>query len=207
MTIALPGERVALALADMDVGDVGRGSVIIGNVQTLTPTSRIEVELRITSDEIEVGPRTRVRFHLGTSDVGARISRLETADPPDQKRQIGVIVLDEPLFVRTLDRFVLRLPSPPQTIGGGVVRDPFPAGGRRKSRATVGESSRDLLARIALDAGEQGLDEAILPIRLGVTSTHAEALVKAVGLTTIQSRVYESGVLDGHRKGHRAACS
>jgi len=200
LTIALPGERVALALADIEVGDVGRGSVIIGKLPTLTPTSRIEVEMRITDDEVELRPRTRVRFHLGTSDAGARISRVERADSSDEKKQIAVIVLDEPLFVRASDRFVLRLPSPSRTIGGGVVRDPFPARGRSKSRARLGETPRDLFARVVRDAGAEGLEEAILPVRLGVNADQAAALARDLGLLTIQSRLYDPGVLDSLEK-------
>jgi selenocysteine-specific elongation factor len=193
---AAPGERVALALADLDVEEVGRGSVVIG--KTLwPPTTRIEVEINTTSDEIEIGPRTRLRFHLGTSDVGARISRSATAESADQKTCIAIIVLEEPLLVRTSDRFVLRLPSPALTIGGGIVRDPFPPPGKRAaSRAAVGETPRELLARIALDAGDEGLAEEILPIRLGVTGAQAVTLARELGLVAIQLRLYDPHVLE-----------
>lgn len=193
---AAPGERVALALADLDVEEVGRGSVVIG--KTLwPPTTRIEVEIKFSSGGVEIGPRTRLRFHLGTSDVGARISGSATAGSADQKTCIGVIVLEEPLLVRTSDRFVLRFPSPARTIGGGVVRDPFPASRKRAaSRAAVGETARELLARIALDAGDEGLAEGILPIRLGVTGAQAATLARELGLVAIQSRLYDPRVLD-----------
>jgi len=193
---AAPGERVALALADLDVEEVGRGTVVIG--KTLwPPTTRIEVEINTTSDDIEIGPRTRLRFHLGTSDVGARISRSATAESADQKTRLAVIVLEEPLLVRTSDRFVLRLPSPALTIGGGIVRDPFPPSRKRAtSQAAVGETPRELLARIALDSGDEGLAEEILPIRIGVTGAKAATLARELGLVAIQSRLYDPRVLE-----------
>jgi selenocysteine-specific elongation factor len=193
---AAPGERVALALADLDVEEVGRGSIVIGKTPW-PPTTRIEVEINTISDEIEIGPRTRLRFHLGTSDVGARISRSATAESADQKTRLAVIVLEEPLLVRTSDRFVLRLPSPALTIGGGIVRDPFPPSRKKAaSRAAVGETPRDLLARIALDAGVEGLEDAILPIRLGVPGAQAATLARDLGLVAIQSRLYDQRVLE-----------
>jgi len=197
VTTAMPGERVALALADLDVGEVGRGSVVIRKEPEWTPTTRIEVEMRIATGEVELGPRTRLRFHLGTSDVGARVSRTEAEESlGNHGARIAVIVLDEPLLVRGSDRFVLRLPSPAMTIGGGIVRDPFPSRGRGKSRATAGESPRELVVRIARDAGDAGLDQASLPIRLGVTPAQAAALAAELGLITIHSRLYGPAVLD-----------
>jgi len=186
----------ALALADLDVGEVGRGSVIMRNEPEWIPTTRIEVEMSIASDEIELGPRTRLRFHLGTSDVGARVSRIETGDQTAGAVRIGRIVLDQPLLVRASDRFVLRLPSPAMTIGGGIVRDPFPSRGKGKSHARVGENPRDMLARIARDAGDAGLERQNLPIRLGVAPAVAAALEAELGLITIHSRSYDSGTLD-----------
>jgi selenocysteine-specific elongation factor len=201
---ASPGERVALALSDIDVAEVGRGSVLTGKLPLWHATTRIEVELRVLKGAVP-GPRTRLRFHLGTSDVGARVSRVlepaqlaETsvdAGSTNEMVRIAVIALDEPLLVRAGDRFVLRLPSPAITIGGGIVRDPFPSAGKRKARAKIGETPRELLARIAANAGDEGLDAAQLPIRLGVSAVQATSLANELNLSAIQSRLYDPRAL------------
>jgi selenocysteine-specific elongation factor len=124
-----PGERVALALTDLDVAEVSRGSVVIADDSWL-PSSRVEAEITISDDSVAIGPRTRLRFHLGTSDVGARISGSAQSAHADGSAFVATIVLDEPLLMRGGDRFVIRLPSPAITIGGGRVRDPYPGSPR-----------------------------------------------------------------------------
>ena len=189
-----PGERVALALADLDVAEVSRGSVVVAD-HSWPPTSRVEAEITITDSSIEIGPRTRLRFHLGTSDVGARIGGA-TRDRKDARSGfVATIVLDEPLLVRGGDRFVIRLPSPAITIGGGRVRDPLPR--RRTSRSRPpAESHSEALARMAADASFDGLAIEILPIRLGITPAEAAELSRRLGLLELRSRVYHPTVLD-----------
>jgi selenocysteine-specific elongation factor len=189
-----PGERVALALTDLDVAEVSRGSVVVAD-HSWPPTTRVEAEIAITDSSIEIGPRTRLRFHLGTSDVGARIGGT-TRDRKDARSGfVATIVLDEPLLVRGGDRFVIRLPSPAITIGGGRVRDPLPR--RRLSRARPPtESHSEALARMAADASFDGLAIEILPIRLGITPAEAAELSRRVGLLELRSRVYDPAVLD-----------
>lgn len=198
------GERVALALADLEVGEVVRGSVVIANA-SWPPTSRIEAEIRLTSGDVTVGPRTRLRFHLGTADVGARFSRLPASDGGEETEFLAVVVLDEPMLVRGGDRFVLRLPSPPSTIGGGIVRDPFPREKKRrpssagastaKRNSRIGESTAELFGRIVAEAGFEGIATALLPIRLGVSPANAAALPKELNLVEIQGSVYDPEAL------------
>jgi selenocysteine-specific elongation factor len=202
--VGRPGQRVALALSDLDVGEVGRGSVVVAD-SPWPPTSRIEAEVRITSDAVDIGPRTRLRFHLGTSDVGARISRRRVDDAgDDEKTFVALVVLEEPLLVRGGDRFVLRLPSPPSTIGGGVVGDPFPSarrrrGGRLADQSTgysgIGKTALERLAWMAEDAGLDGLAGDILPIRLGVSPRDGASFARELGLLEIQRRFYDPRVL------------
>ena len=189
-----PGERVALALTDLDVGEVSRGSVVVAN-DSWPPTSRVEAEITICDNSVEIGPRTRLRFHLGTSDVGARISGRARDTEEDGAAFVATIMLDEPLLTRGGDRFVIRLPSPAITIGGGKVRDPYPA--RRRSRAhTFNESASETLTRMVAVAGVEGLSVEILPIRLGTTPAEAAELSSRLQLTELRGRLYDPRALD-----------
>ena len=185
-----PGERVALALSDVDVGDVSRGSVVVARGAWL-PTSRVEAEIKITDDSVHIGPRTRLRFHLGTSDVGARIAGAQTRSG---ESFVSTIVLEEPLLVRGGDRFVLRLPSPASTIGGGKIRDPFPLrrASRKKSHA---DASGDSFSRMVAEAGIEGLAQDILPIRLGITPAEAAEISRSPGIIELKSRLYDRAVV------------
>jgi selenocysteine-specific elongation factor len=194
---AIAGARVALALSDVDVSQVARGSVVIADT-SWPVTTRIEADIRLTAKDVEIGPRTRLRFHLGTSDVGARISRRTADEVADGHNFIATIVLDEPLLVRGRDRFVLRLPSPPSTIGGGVVRDPLPPR-KRKLPGPSSSASRtgsESLNEMAATSGLDGLPAEHLPIRLGITPAEAAGLAQAIGLVEIEHRLYHARVLE-----------
>ena len=191
-----PGERVALALSDVDVAEVARGSVVIAE-SSWPVTTRIEADVRLIGD-VAIGPRTRLRFHLGTSDVGARISRRIVEGFADERHFIGTIVLDEPLLARGRDRFVLRLASPAATVGGGVVRDPLPRR-KKKRRAPSSISARntnELLDEMTEDAGLSGLRVEHVPIRLGLAPGEAARVEREIGLTEIDSRLYHAKILE-----------
>ena len=122
---------------------------------------------------------------------------------------VAMVKLDEPVLIRGGDRFVLRRPSPAATVGGGIVRDPFPAVRRRGSarrfklspddgdshRRRVEESSLDLLIRMARESGLDGLQSESLPIRLGTPRAQSAALAREAGLVEIDSCLYEEKAL------------
>lgn len=192
-----PGERVALALSDLDVSEVARGSVVIAE-PSWPVTTRIEADVRLTAADVAIGPRTRLRFHLGTADVGARISRRIVEGFTDEQHFVATIVLDEPLLVRGRDRFVLRLPSPSTTIGGGVIRDPLPPRKRRRRAASTvaARNTSELLNDMTRAADLFGLPVEQVPIRVGLPPADAVAVAREIGLVEIESRLYHTKVLE-----------
>jgi selenocysteine-specific elongation factor len=111
----------------------------------------------------EIEARERLLFHTGTAEIPARV-RLLTAAP----RRLIEILLNEPVLAIPGDRFVLRRPSPSETIGGGLILDIFPP--RRLNRAKAAArlsklAESDLSARLAIlvDEKENGrsLDELV----------------------------------------------
>jgi selenocysteine-specific elongation factor len=104
-------------------------------------------------------------------------------------------VLDEALLLRSGDRFVLRLPSPEATIGGGRVVDPLPPR-RRKDKPRVDESLAERLLRMARESGVDGLPREVLSMRLGLSPIHAEQMINESPLIEIRSRLYDPQVID-----------
>ena len=174
---ASPGSRVALALAGVDVGDVPRGSVIVGDASWRnTLTVRALVQL-LPDAASALRPRTRVRFHLGTNDVGARIVALGGVIEPGDTAGARLI-LDEPVVARAGDRFVIRGGSPVVTLGGGVVVDPAPPS--RRARPWPDAPTPDVaLSRMIEEGGGAGVERAVLPVRLGLTPARVTALLRA----------------------------
>jgi selenocysteine-specific elongation factor len=139
---ALPGTRAAVAIIGVDVADVARGGWLCGDPGwPVTTLLRAEVSLLADADH-GLRPREWVRLHLGTADVGARVVAGGGAFEPGARRAARV-VLQEPILARAGDRFVLRLASPPSTIGGGVVVDPLPP----RRRAAVWDRLESVMSR------------------------------------------------------------
>ncbi len=173
---ARAGERTAVALAGGRVGKetVGRGQVVVGDdpwVATERVTARIEL-LADTAWRIERGQRVRV--HLGTAEVMARVFLLDCDEIGAGESAWAQLRLEAPLVARGRDHIVLRSYSPMTTIGGGVVAEPSPPP-RTRLRGREGERLErilepdpDVRRGAVLDlAGWAGVPGAELPVRTG----------------------------------------
>ncbi len=169
------GARAAIALAGLDVADIPRGSALVGGAGWATTTILLAEVSLLTSASRPLDPRTRVRFHLGTADVGARIVSSSGPLAPGS-RVPARIILETPLAARAGDRFVLRSPSPSTTIGGGVVEDPLPPH-RRARGAGIAETPSRQLVRFLEEASTMGLDETTIPVRIGIAPAEAAAMI------------------------------
>ncbi len=176
--MAQPGTRTALALAGVDVDEISRGSTIVRDA-AWHPTPELDVVLTITDRDLELSTRSRVRVHIGTSDVGARLSKLKAdADGKIHAR----LILDEAVVARGRDRFVIRLPSPARTVGGGEVIDPFPP---RSKTASRGGPLEERLSTILEKAGATGVSLSEIPIRVGIPPARVDELIRAVNASVI----------------------
>lgn len=192
---ALPGTRTALALHGLTVEDASRGSVLVRD-PSWQATRVLRADVRLLADcAASVGPRTRLRFHLGTTEVGARVVVAGRPLAAGDLRAARV-VLDGPVIARAGDRFVLRGGTPPSTVGGGAVTDPLPEGRRVRPWDSVGLPPAARLARFIAEARADGVDPAALPVRLGVTPQEAARLVRqAPGDVIADGRLVGADVL------------
>ena len=196
----LAGDRAAVALVGVEVEDLSRGFTLVSDpAWETTRTLRAEVTLH---PDVKLGPRTRVRFHVGTSEVGARVIL-----SPSSPALLGInsakdllfsarIALDQPLVLRAGDRFVLRRSSPLETVGGGVVVDPLPP--KRAKPWPAGLSVRDRLDRMIVESGTAGVDANRLAQRLGIRPSDAAALKH--GAVRVGERLWASSVIDDAEK-------
>ncbi len=191
-----PGARAAVALAGVDVDAVGRGTVLVDDEAWLASSLwRADVALLADAPHA-LGPRTAVRLHLATSEVGARVVVADGALGPGERRAAR-LVLDAPLAARAGDRFVLRGGSPLTTIGGGVVRDPLPPGRRVRPWLAPDASVDERLRLVLAEAGAEGVPRAVLPLRLGGTPADAVALAdRSAGVLAVGARLVASDVVD-----------
>jgi selenocysteine-specific elongation factor len=191
---ALPGSRVAVALAGVNREEVAHGAVLVAEGDPWHPSAVLRADVALLDGAAPLGVRTRVRFHLGTADVGARVVAV------GGRVEAGAIVpvriaLDEPVVARAGDRFVLRAASPPVTIGGGVVSDPNPPARRAKPWHEANARAPKRLGWVVAESGGDGFALRDLPVRIGVTPRESASVVaEAIGVTRIGDRLYPAAV-------------
>jgi selenocysteine-specific elongation factor len=143
---AVPGSRVAINLSGIDKDQLKRGDVVT-SPGWLHATTLVDVQVRYLPDILwpDLGQfaqrslrhNTQLKFYTGAAEVMARVRLLgREALLPGQTGWIQ-LELQEPLALVKGDRYIVRLPSPPTTVGGGIVVDPHPGRKHRRFRSEV----------------------------------------------------------------------
>lgn len=174
------GERVAVALAGVERDAVNRGGLLVGAHDGWTPHDRLRADVALFDDAgVTLTARTRVRLHLGTTEVGARVVARGGPVRPGVTAPVR-LVLDDPVVARGGDRFVLRTASPVATIGGGIVTDPAPPFRRSRPFAASSATIEQRLAWMVEEESAHGLRVDALPLRLGVPPDAVQPTLRAV---------------------------
>lgn len=139
--------------------------------------------------------RVELRFHTGTSECGARLHLLDRAEIAPGESVLAQVLLDEPLVLAAGDRYLLRLPSPAETVGGGVILGRALTKRRRRSP----EELTDLAdAERALAS----LEEMVLVQLRRIGLEPARALELAVASDALEAATAEA--LEKHRASGKA---
>lgn len=138
-----PGTRVAMNLIGVEKEKVKRGDVII-NPGTAILTNFLDVKVTVLPDApFSLKNGSEILFMIGTSEISGRVILLnagvQNSGPLLKPGQAGFarLKLKEQLLARVGDHFIVRLPSPPRTLGGGLVLDVFPSTLKRKDKDLV----------------------------------------------------------------------
>lgn len=168
------GARTAIGLAGIDREQVRRGDVAVSVDDPWQSSLALDVELELLPEvNARLSDRTRLRVHLGTAEVMARVY--------SRGRNVGTmarLVLETPLTARGGDRLVLRSFSPVTTIGGGRVVDPVPPrrGASWPAHLVDEDPSKRLEALIARRRWGAAVSE--VPVLLGLPAQEAATLLK-----------------------------
>lgn len=122
---ALAGQRAAINLSGGSKLDWKRGHVLLTpGVFSVTDT----VDLVLTTGKEWTGKlkqRTQIKFYTGTSEVMGKLIFFDRNELENSIDHVFCQVrLAEPIVTKRGDRFIIRRPSPEETIGGGEVIDP-----------------------------------------------------------------------------------
>ncbi|SFA71849.1 MULTISPECIES: selenocysteine-specific translation elongation factor [unclassified Bacillus (in: firmicutes)] len=119
------GQRVAINLSGVAKDDLVRGDVLVSSEHFIV-TKTMDVAIRVVEDlDYMVKQRMPIKLHLGTAEVMGRIVFFDRNELKEENEEILCqLRLDEEILTKRGDRFIIRRPSPQETIGGGWVIDP-----------------------------------------------------------------------------------
>lgn len=121
--MVVPGQRTAINLGGTPLEDIKRGDVI--TLPGLYPPSRrLDVSFTLLKDvHISLKHRDLVKFFIGSTEVVGSLRLLGTEELKPGGSAYLQIELNDPIVAKKGDRFILRRPSPGETLGGGSIID------------------------------------------------------------------------------------
>ncbi len=188
---AVPGSRVAVNLSGVDKDDLRRGNVVT-TPGWLHATTLVDVQLRYLPNVLRSGAKLmwrplrhnmKLKLYVGAAEVMARVRLLgQKTLPPGQTGWVQ-LELQEPLALVKGDRFIVRIPSPSITVGGGIVVEPYPGRKHRRFRPQVVErletlaegSPPEIMLQVIERHGPASIKEMLRVSRLGEEGTEALA--------------------------------
>lgn len=142
--VAVPGSRTAVNVSGLNTEQVQRGDVLAhpGQYQT---TRRLDVRFRLLKDASSpLLHGQEVKFFVGASETIGTLRLLGTEELPPGEEGWLQLELRDPVVALRGDRYILRRPSPGETLGGGAVIDPQPKGRHKRFDEAVLKSLESL---------------------------------------------------------------
>ncbi len=163
---AAPGSRTAVNISGLDVNQIKRGEVL-AHPRQYHASKRLDVSFRMLHDVAgALKHSSEIKLFVGASEVLGRVRVLGMEQLAPGEEGFLQIELRDPVVAVRGDRYILRRPSPGETMGGGVVLDPDPKGRYKRNDPAVMERLRALTegspAEVLLQAA---LSLGIAPIR------------------------------------------
>ena len=204
---ATQGSRTAVNISGIDVDQVKRGDVVThpGRYQS---TRLVDVSFRLLAGSS--GPlrhSSEVKFFLGAAEIIARARVLGVEELlPGQEGWLQ-LELNEPVVAVRGDHYILRRPSPGETLGGGTVVDPHPQSRHKRfSNEVIHQlesllegSPADILFQSGLALGIAPLKDMITRARLsGEQAGHAVEDLLANGQLIVLGDRSAQPVTDGY---------
>ena len=172
---ALPGWRTAVNLRGVKKDDITHGDTL-ATVGALRPTRLLDAELTLLpSADKPVKRGQAVVLHYGTSEATARVYPLGQAEVSAGETAFVQLRVAVDAVVPTGEPFVIRTPSPVETVGGGRIVNPYPAKHTHvdedvlRAVRLLAHGSPDERLRVKLrEAGPEGRDARQITLDLGL---------------------------------------
>jgi selenocysteine-specific elongation factor len=190
--IAIPGGRTAVNIAGIALEQIQRGNVI-AHPGDYRPTRRIDTRFRLLADVSQpLKHNTEVKLFVGAMEVIARVRLLGSDELLPGENGWLQLELSAPVIAIRGDHYILRRPSPGETLGGGMIVDPFP----QKRHKRFSEETLTSLAALERGSPIEVFQQALLvlgiaPLKDVVSRSNIEL---EIALKTAQT-LFEQGNL------------
>jgi selenocysteine-specific elongation factor len=189
-----PGTRTAIGIAGIERDHAGRGDVVVGANDPWQVTDGFDAEIDLLASALRpLNPRSRVRVHVGTAELIARVYPRGAIAPGS--RGLARVALEGPTVGRGGDRIVLRAYSPVTTIGGGWIVDPVAPGRAAWPAALTDPEPAPRLAALGARR-RRGLALASVPVLVGVPPSRVESLLPEAGTVTLGGTLFSRAVVE-----------
>ncbi len=175
------GSRTAVNISGIDAELIKRGEVVVHPNQYQI-TRRMDARFRLLKDaSSSVKHGDEVKFFVGASETVATL-RLLGADELKAGDEAWIqLELRDPVVAVRGDRYILRRPSPSETLGGGVIVDHQPKGRHKrfdeqvlKSLESLAHGSpADVLLEASLALGAASVKEVFAKSRLEISDAQS----------------------------------
>ncbi len=200
------GDRAAINLLGVATEEVGRGDVLAAPGY-FHPTRRANCRVQLlASAPAPLRNRSRVRVHLGTAEILARVIPLGANELAPGQTDYVHFLFETPVATRRLEPLVIRRYSPPRTIGGGIILDAEAAPYRTRDAALLPklqalekEDPQELLVAQFLLAGRYVVTVDQLAAETGGKKEDLQKQIQALVQTQNVLPVGKRGFLHRHR--------
>ncbi|MDE5412844.1 selenocysteine-specific translation elongation factor [Alkalihalobacterium chitinilyticum] len=193
---AAAGQRAAINIGGLSKDEVKRGDVLVSS-QHYTVTTMIDVSLQVVKKlDYPVKQRGYIKVHIGTAEVYGKIIMFDRNKLEEKEEVLCQLQLEEPVVTKRGDHFILRRPTPMETIGGGIVIN---ANGQKYR---FGDKTVEMLKR--KQAGEPK-DIIIEVVKTQQSVTHEQLLIQSAideeELTVMMDQLLETNKIIEWEKG------
>jgi selenocysteine-specific elongation factor len=176
------GDRAAINLQGVEIKQIERGSQIaeIGYLQSLNQMG--VTLLLLGSAQKPITQNQRIRIHLGTQEVMARVALADgkTLQPGDDCP--ALLRLEQPMVAARGDKFIIRSFSPVITIGGGEVMEVLIEEKwkivKEKLQNLYESPKSDQLIHLVQEEGANPITPEKLQYRIGISKEQINAIVE-----------------------------
>ena len=142
--LAVPGSRTAVNISGVAIEQIQRGQVVTHPNQ-YQPSRRIDAHFRLLKDASStIKHGDEMKFFVGASQTVATLRLLGTEELLPGDEAWIQLELREPVVTVRGDRYILRRPSPGETLGGGLIVDHQPKGRHKRFDETILKSLQSL---------------------------------------------------------------